>query len=144
MKADTRVIFQGEKAYLKAKLAVTVVEHLDCEVTEVIMHDASLGTEAPRIYFSSPALFSQLKMDDIEEQLSVANQNGLTINDKFVDGVVSKSKSEFILSRLSITTYSVESKKVCITFQMSDVNCVGGALLCEKPASLREFQVPTG
>lgn len=141
MKGETKIIFQGVKVYLKAKLAVTVVEHLDYEITEVIMHDAIMDTEAPRIYFRSSVLFAQLEINDIEKQLKVAVQNGLSITDKFIDDIVSKSKTDFILSRLAITTYSAELRKICVILQMSGVNYYGGALLCEKPTSLQAFNV---
>lgn len=140
--AGTKIIFQGVKFYWRTRntIDVTVVEHEEQTTTEIVLFDPSLGGESPRIYLSSPVLFSKLDHDDIELQLSFAKRNCVPITEKFMDTIMNKAKSDFILNRLVITEYSVELKKVVVSFQLSGVDCDSAGLICEKPQVFEPFK----
>lgn len=142
MSGDTKLIFQGVKFYWKTRntLDVTIADHVDCNTTEIVLYDPSLGIEAPRIYLSSSALFAKLDHDEIEYQLSFAKRNCLPITEKFIDGIVNKAKSEYMLKRLVIVEYSVEAKIVVVEFQGKGISSDSSDPLCEKPASCVPYQ----
>lgn len=142
MSVTTKLIFQGVKFYWRTRntIDVTMVDHVELNLTEIILFDPSLGKEAPRIYLSSSVLYSKLDHDDIEYQLSFAKTNCVPITEKFIDGIVNKAKSEYILNRLQITEYSVERKIVILTFQFSGIDCDNDDLIATTPEAFEPFK----
>lgn len=142
MEAGTRMIFQGVKFYWRTRntIDVAIVEHVHHGTTEVILFDPALGREAPRIYFSTDVLYALLDHDDFELQLSFAKRNSVPITEKFIDVMMNKAKSDFILNRLVITEYSVEYKKVVVSFQRSGMDVESPGLICDKSEALEPFK----
>lgn len=142
MSVETKVIYQGVKFYWRTRNSVDViiVEHGQLNTTELVLFDPALGREAPRIYLSSPVLLTKLDHDNIELQLSFAKRNSVPITEKFLDGIMNKAKSDFILSHLVITDYSAELKTVVVSFQFSDMEYDCGHLICEKSVMLEPYK----
>lgn len=138
----TKLIFQGVKFYWRTRntIDVTIVEHTEQDVTEVILFDPALGTEAPRVYLSTPVLYTKLDQEDFELQLSFAKRNSVPITEKFIDGMMNQAKSDFILNRLVITEYVVDLRRVVVSLQLSCVDVGADGLVCEKPAVLEPLK----
>lgn len=137
-----KVIFQGLKFYWRTRNAidVTIVDHFQQNLTEVILYEPTLGKESTRICLRTTVLLSKLNHDDIALQLSFAKRNGAAMADRIRDGVLNKAKSDFILNRLVITEYDLELKKVLVSFQLESIDVEAKDLLCGYPMDFVPFK----
>lgn len=115
---------------------VTIAEHPEEDLTEIILFDPSLGTEAPRIYLCSTAMYNKLDHDSIKHQINSAKRNSVPITANFVRETVNKAKADFLLTRLVITQYSVGSKLITVDLQDVKVKSTIATLLRDKPSSV--------
>lgn len=141
MSANVTVVFQGVKFYWRTRntIDVTIVEHAEQDLTEIVLFDPALGKEAPRIYLSSTALYTKLDHDSIEYHISFANRNNVPVTEKFVTETVNKAKSDFLLSRLVITEYSTKSKIMTVALQDNKERGIVAILVREKPPYLLPY-----
>lgn len=132
-----KLIFQG---IYKSSIDVIIVEHVDQNVTELIMYDPSHCKEAPRMYFNSTVLDFQLNHEAIEHQLSFAKQNKVVITAKLVDGIVNEAKSNYILDRIVVTKRWEESKGLDFNFQPNNEDRFPVGLICERPKAAQPYR----
>lgn len=135
MSGRSKIIFQGVKFFWKTRTAfdVTIVDHELHNATEVILFDIAAAMESPSIYINSAILGSKLEHDDFEVQKNFAALNSVPITDKFIDGIVEKAKTDYIMKHLVIAEYSVEGNAFVFHFEF---DAEGFDCICVQPETL--------
>lgn len=143
------VIYQGNKFFWRSRITidVTIVEHRKLNIIEVITFDAAMNKESERIYLNSSILSTKIDHCDVETKLSFAKQNDVPHSEEFVNSVLHRATADYIVNRLAIASYSIETKsiEVILEFNFRDRDLeFGGAninqLICEKPAVLVSYR----
>jgi hypothetical protein len=144
-----RVIFLGNKFFWRSRITidVTIVEHRAFNITEIVSFDAALDKESERIYLNSSILSTKIDHTDVETKLSFAKQNDVPHTEEFINSVIHRATADYIVNRLAIASYSVETKtiEVLLEFNFRDRDLeLGGdsidKLICEKPADLEPYR----
>jgi len=139
------VIHRGTKFFWRTRNSIdlTIVDHKQFSITEVICYEPSIDLEAARIYLDSTILSGKLDQSQIEEKLSFAKQNDVPHTEKFVRDLWRQAIAEYISSRLFLAEFSVEPKKfsVQLQFNFRDRDLDFGddsidRLICDPPANL--------
>lgn len=130
------VVFQGVKFFWRTRntIDIMVVEHADLHITEIVAYDPAIDREAPRIYVDSDILLAKLDHGDIVAQLGFGQRNGVLITE---ETLTNKAKFDFIVSRLLISEYAVNTKTIMMTFQPGNEG-----LCCSKPEALIPYRSP--
>lgn len=154
MSTDTvSVIFDGAKSFWKTRtnLDVLIVEHSKQLCYELIVYNATIGVEAPRIYLSS--LLLAQKIDQAELQARVADKKEALTRAKKTFNAAELSKevaygliSQYILARLSIPNDLPEGTLTvmlmpCTGDKIVDVDTQRLDVICEKPNLTIPLQV---
>ena len=140
---ECRIIYQGSKLFWRTRntIDVTIVEHRDCNVTEVIAYEPSINVEAERIYLNSNILRTKLDHVEIDSKFSFAKQNNVPISTEFTASVMSHAITDFIIPRLIISVFAREERRfvVNLEFRSSDGDNID-ELVCAKADALLPFQ----
>lgn len=97
------VVYQGRKLFWRTRhsIDVTIVQHCEFDVTEVIAYEPSINVEAKRIYLNSKVVFQKLNKLD-----AGSKRNEVSGSTEFSNNVTNQAISEFILSRLIVSKFN--------------------------------------
>jgi len=144
------VIYEGNKFFWRKRITidVVIVEHKEFDVTEVITYEPSIDREASRIYLDSLILSTKINQEEVAAKMTFARQHNVPHTMQFVNGVLNRATSDYILNRLFITEFSVDPKIFSVELQFNfrdrDVEFGGDnidQLIREKPADLSPHEV---
>lgn len=144
-RGEAEVIHRGTKFYWRTRnsIDVTIVDHKQFSITEVVCYEPSIDVEAARMYLDSKILNTKLDQSQIEEKLSFAKQNDVPHTEKFVSDLWRQAVTDYITSRLFLDEFSVETKKFSVRLQFNfrdrDLDVGDDSidrLICHPPADL--------
>ena len=97
-KIDIRCIYQGTKFFWRKRINidVTIVEHEDLNIYEVIFYDPSRDIESPRIYLNKQLIVSEINQNELNYQYSQAMKNNIPITENFKINMYDKLIIEYI------------------------------------------------
>ena len=126
---------------------VTIVQHNNINITEIIAYEPSIDVEAERIYLNSTLLNDRLDHVEIEAKFSFAKQNNVPISTAFIASVMNHAITDFVLTRLLISKFSKEESQfeTKLEFTSRDTDpALGGRqldrLFCVKGEELKPFE----
>lgn len=144
------VIYEGNKFFWRRRVTidVVIVEHKEFDITEVIIYEPSIDREASRIYLDSLILSTKLSQEEIAAKMSFAKQHNVPHTIQFVNGILNRATSDYILNRLFITDFAAETKSLSVElqFNLRDRDPEFGGddidqLICAKPVNLSPYVV---
>ena len=142
------IVFQGSKFFWRTRnsIDVTIVQHNNIDVTEIIAYEPSIDIEAGRIYINSAILHARLDQAEIEGKFSFAKQNNVPISTAFITSVTNHAITDYILSRLLISKFSKEESQfeIKLEFSARDLDpALGGrpidGLLCVQDGEIQPY-----
>ena len=103
-KIDIRCIYQGTKFFWRKRINidVTIVEHEDLNIYEVIFYDPSRDIESPRIYLNKQLIVSEIHQNDLNYQYSQAMKNNIPITENFKINMYDKLIIEYITKHIQL------------------------------------------
>jgi hypothetical protein len=133
-----RILFTGTKSFWKTKnsVEVTIVEHADHDVFEIIVVDAIARFEATRVFLDALALYSKLEADDGTVQKGVpeiTSESSIIVKTHTVSD---KAVSTFICNHLFIKTYLPVSELMEIEVRSTYMEQEHNELMVPRPESL--------
>lgn len=138
VKRSMEIIHQATRCFWKHRCNadITLVEHAEFNVLELIVYDPAIDKEAPRIYFDLQPLKSTFQRDDLERRLHALREPLLRRKQTVDEPLLIKTATrdamiELILGQLLIEEYNLQTK----TIKM----CCGPAVdafTCEYPTGL--------
>jgi len=143
------VVYQGSKLFWRTRhtIDVTIVQHIQSDITEIIAFKPAINVEAKRIYLNSSILRTKLDQVGIDSKFSFAKQNDVPISVEFTDSVMNHAITDFILPRLVISELRKEERHfvVALEFRSSDKTSENGEdsiddLLCLPAAELQPYE----
>eukprot|EP00598_Pedospumella_elongata_P001771 CAMPEP_0184971994 /NCGR_PEP_ID=MMETSP1098-20130426/4079_1 /TAXON_ID=89044 /ORGANISM="Spumella elongata, Strain CCAP 955/1" /LENGTH=596 /DNA_ID=CAMNT_0027494205 /DNA_START=24 /DNA_END=1814 /DNA_ORIENTATION=- len=143
------VVYQGSKLFWRTRhtIDITIVQHIQLDITEIIAFKPAINVEAKRIYLNSSILRTKLNQDEIDSKFSFAKQNNVPISVEFTDSVMHHAISDFILPRLIISELRKEERYFAVKVELrsSDISPEDGAdsidnLVCAQPAELQPYE----
>jgi hypothetical protein len=136
-----RILFTGKKSFWKTKnsVEVTIVEHADHDVFEIIVVDAIARFEATRVFLDALALYAKLEAEDgspgsgQKEESDFPSQNSIIVKTRTVSD---KAVSTFICNHLFIKIYLPVSELMEIEVRSTYMEQEHNELMVPRPESL--------
>ena len=147
--SDIKVIFKGTKSFWKTKsfLDIVMVEHKSLGVVEIITYDPCMETEGERLYLRTSDLVTEIKSDELINQITPFLKLGKEGQLLVVDSIL-KAKSNYLFNHLFISKYMPESEllKVEIKSRFPEEETINyrkeyPLLNCPRPVSLVPYAV---
>eukprot|EP01032_Pedospumella_encystans_P017423 gene17423-19854_t len=148
--AESYIIFQGSKFFWRTRnsIDVTIAQHSNSYITEIIAYEPSIDVEAERIYLNTTLLHDRLDKVAIDLKFSFAKQNNVPISTEFISSVMNNAITDYVITRLLISKFSKDESKfeVKLEFSSRDVDESQGGqpivgLICAKvPDELKPFE----
>ena len=143
------VVYQGSKLFWRTRhtIDITIVQHIQLDITEIIAFKPAINVEAKRIYLNSTILQKKLNQDEIDSKFSFAKQNNVPISVEFTDSVMHHAISDFILPRLIISELRKEERYFAVKVELrssdrspEDSGDSIDNLVCAQPAELQPYE----
>lgn len=144
------VIHQGSKFFWRTRnsIDVSIIDHKNFNVTEVVSYEPSIDLEAKRIYLNSIILGTKLDQELMEEKLRFAKQNNVPHTERFLKDIEQQAATDYILNRLFLTEFAIAPKSFAVQLQFNfrDRDLEVGddsieKLLCDCPAGLSPYKI---
>lgn len=152
-KKDIRCIYQGTKFFWRKRLNVdvTIVEHEDLNIYEVIFYDPSRDIESPRIYLNKQLIVSEINQNDLNYQYSQAMKTNIPITENFIINIYDKLIIEYITKHtlLNKDQTSQHNGNVILQFNQQEGNKENNenndgnihAIVMMRPVELVPYQI---
>ena len=147
--SESYVIFQGSKFFWRTRnsIDVTIVQHNNTYITEIIAYEPSIDVEAERIYLNTTLLHDRLDKAAVDLKFSFAKQNNVPISTEFISSVMNNAITDYVIARLLISKFSKDESvfEIKLEFSSRDVDESQGGqplagLFCAKVPELKPFE----
>ena len=124
-----RVVYEGTRCMWSTQnvLDITIIEHADFGVLEIVAFDTDLQMEAPRLYVDKETIGNIIGIDFIDriaclEKEKELRNNGTSDLEELMLRAIDQANVDYILHRLCVVNYSKEEHVVSveIIFNMAD------------------------
>jgi hypothetical protein len=134
----SRILFSGTKSFWKTKnsVEVTIVEHGDHDVFEIIVVDSIGRFEAERIFLDALVLYARLETEEGSPEKGasdVAAESGIFVKTRTVSD---KAVSTFICNHLFIKNYLPVSEILEIEVRLTYAEQQHNELMIPRPVNL--------
>ena len=150
---NVKVIYEGVKTLWKTRacLDVLIADHLNDQCYELIVYDAAMGIEAPRVYVNSELVASKIHPDELDAKVAEKKESLTRAKTSFDHEAVTKDVMQdmmvqYVVSRIGIPDYlpvgvlSVVLLPFCedrLNYETNQLDVIFGA----KPETLSPLRV---
>jgi hypothetical protein len=115
-------IFEGVKFYWRSRttIDITMVEHLNHKVIEIITYEPNINKEGSRIYIDAEVLRARMDQSIVDEQVTFALRNQIALTEEFVHGLTKTLEADYLLERFLMTEYSLEEKTLSVAIRFTN------------------------
>lgn len=149
-----RVLYEGSKCFWRTRntLDVTIVEHEDFAVVEVLAYDPGLDAEAPRLYLDDINLRSKVDATFIDRFVRLEKEKAMrkkiTPDSRaYHQKAVDQARVDYILDRLFVKSLQADERKIVVELQFSFSDRDGetggpgvGEMVIRRPHGMHPFQ----
>jgi hypothetical protein len=133
-----RILYTGTKSFWKTKnsVEVTIVEHADHDVLEIIVVDAIGRFEAERVFLDALALYAKIDANEGAVQngtFDASSESGVIVK---THSVSDKAVSTFICNHLFIKTFLPVSELMEIEVRSTYMEQEHNELMVPRPVDL--------